>query len=150
MQRRDGYVERARLARRRSQIERCTNRTHNKSNDAPHDTSVSRCVCVALWSVNRGCVCSVYRHLSNSISCGSSVKILIRLHLFDDDCFPCSKCCPIIYLSKYGKTIFSLKMNYTLNENGPSVCDGCTAQPPNHSEHETALSIGLCLTFLAP
>lgn len=57
----------------------------------------------------------VYCHLSNSISCGSSVKILIRPHLFDDDCFPCSKCFPIIYLSKYGKTIFSLKMNNTVD-----------------------------------
>lgn len=53
----------------------------------------------------------MYCHLSNSISCGSSVKILIRLHLFDDDCFPRSKCFTIIYLSKYGKTVFSLKTN---------------------------------------
>lgn len=60
-------------------------------------------------------VVCVYCHLSNSISCGSSVKILIRPHLFDDDCFPCSKCFPIIYLSKYAKTIFSLKMNYTVD-----------------------------------
>lgn len=59
------------------------------------------------------CVCIV--NSSNSISCGSSVKILIRPHLFDDDCFPCSKCFPIIYLSKYARTIFSRKMNYTVD-----------------------------------
>lgn len=39
-----------------------------------------------MWN-RTACAC----HLSNSISCGSSVKILIRVHLFDDDCFPCSK-----------------------------------------------------------
>lgn len=73
---------------------------HNKSITAPHEGIFAVCVYIV--------------NLSNSISCGSSVKILIRPHLFDDDCFPCSKCFPIIYLSKYARTIFSRKMNYTV------------------------------------
>lgn len=67
-------------------------RPTTKANDAPHEVSVC---CLRLFvrvmRMNKWVSEWVYCHLSNSISCGSSVKILIRLHLFDDDCFPCSK-----------------------------------------------------------